>query len=95
MSRMTKDEARAYIKAGLAPLFERARVEGLWFWCRYQDLWFSPDQLAKEHAAGSFLWGAVNWSLRDPQERLKEAIARADQAAAEAQRVARSISSNS
>lgn len=53
-----------------APLFERARQEALWFWCHYQDLWFSPDELAAHHRDGRFCWSAVNWKLRNPQEHL-------------------------
>lgn len=56
----------------LEPLFKRARVEGLWFWTSYQDLWFSPDDLEERQREGRFIWGAVNWKLRDPMERLKE-----------------------
>lgn len=49
-------------------MFERARKEGLWFWCNYQDLWFSPDELSKRHKRGEFRWGPVNWELRCPKE---------------------------
>lgn len=69
------------ILKSLLPLFVRARSQGLWFHCAYQDLWFSPDDLAREHAAGRFIWGPENWSLRDPKERLaqleREAVAHA------------------
>lgn len=60
------------ILAGLRPLFEQARREGKWFWCAYQDLWFSPDDLERQQAKGSFIWGAVNWQLRDPREKLAQ-----------------------
>lgn len=73
-------EAQA-ILAGLKPLFERARKEGLWFWCSYQGLWFTPDELEAEHRRGSFIWGAVNWSLRDPKELVAEAEVEAANAA--------------
>ena len=53
-------------------LFKRAKEEGLWFWCHYQDLWFSPDELRKAQADGRFRWGAVNWKLRDPREQVKK-----------------------
>lgn len=56
----------------LQPLFERAKREGLWFYTSYQDLWFAPDELEKQQKAGRFCWGAVNWKLRNPQERLNE-----------------------
>lgn len=55
-----------------APLFERARAEGLWFLARYHQIWFSPDELAAEQASGKFCWGAANWELRDPSERVLE-----------------------
>lgn len=50
-------------------MFERARKEGLWFHCNYQDLWFSPDELERRQKGGRFRWGPVNWKLRDPRER--------------------------
>lgn len=56
----------------LEPLFKKAEEEGLWFFCSYQQLWFSPKQLRNAHSEGRFLWGALNWSLRDPQEKLAE-----------------------
>lgn len=66
----TSDGDRTLILAGLAPLFDDARQRGLWFHCSYQDLWFSPDELAAEHANGRFVWGTVSWKLRPPQEHL-------------------------
>lgn len=75
----------------MAPLFAQAKAEGKWFWCHYQDLWFSPDQLRAEHATGRFRWGAVNWKLRDPQERLNEAMDRHRAASAEVDRIAAQI----
>tara|TARA_Y100000310_G_scaffold83131_1_gene79812 strand:+ start:4012 stop:4296 length:285 start_codon:yes stop_codon:yes gene_type:complete len=68
------------IRQSLDPLFRQARAEGLWFFCSYQQLWFSPDELAAEHENGKFLWGPVNWHLRDPAEReqqLRGAVERA------------------
>ena len=59
------------IENGLKPLFETAKKEGLWFNCHYQDLWFSPKELEELQADGRFLWGAVNWKLRDPKEHLE------------------------
>jgi hypothetical protein len=75
----------------LKELIEQARKEGKWLWCHYQDLWFSPDQLEAENAAGKFRWGPVNWKLRDPQERLSEAERRLASAAAERDQIAKSI----
>lgn len=64
------DEAQA-VKASLAPLFKEAREKKLWFFTDYQQIWFSPDELAAQHKAGKFLWGAVNWQLRNPVEALQ------------------------
>ncbi len=53
------------------PLFKRAEVEGLWFYCNDQDLWFSPAELHKEHSNNRFIYGWTNWKLRDPQEKVE------------------------
>ena len=65
------DEAQA-VKAGMAPLFHEARAKKLWFFTSYQQIWFSPEELAAQHAVGKFLWGAANWRLRDPVEALND-----------------------
>lgn len=68
-----KDE----VLKSLEPLFEKAEKEGLYFVSNYQQIWFSPKELKEKHDNNSFLWGAVNWQLRDPSEeteRLKEAV---------------------
>lgn len=57
----------------LSALIDRAEAEGKWLFCSYQQLWFSPADLRAQNARGRFCWGAVNWQLRDPQERLAEA----------------------
>lgn len=62
---------RDEILSGLEPLFAKAKAEGLWFHCGYQDLWFSPKRLREQHKRGNFIWGAVNWRLVDPKERLR------------------------
>jgi len=56
----------------LEPLFEKAKNDKLWFYCSYQSLWFSPAELRREHENGKFIWGAENWKLRDPQERIAQ-----------------------
>ena len=65
------DEAQA-VKASMAPLFREALAKKLWFFTSYQQIWFSPEELAAQHAQGKFLWGAVNWQLRDPVEALND-----------------------
>jgi hypothetical protein len=64
---------RRAIQDGLAPLFARARKEGLCFYAPNQGIWFKPDELAKEQSEGRFNWGACNWQLRDPNERVRDA----------------------
>jgi len=63
---------RTKVLKGLEPLFKKARKEKLWFYSPYQNLWFSPSDLKKEQRNGRFIWGACNWRLRDPRERLNE-----------------------
>ncbi len=56
----------------LRPLIAQARAEGKWLHCSYQDLWFSPDELEAANRDGRFRWGAVNWTVRDPGEMVRE-----------------------
>ena len=65
------EEKNTIIKE-LVPMFAKARAEGLWFYCKYQDIWFSPSELKAENDKGRFILGSVNWTLRDPIERLKQ-----------------------
>ena len=81
------DEAQA-VKASMAPLFRDAREKKLWFYTSYQQIWFSPDELAAQHAQGKFLWGAVNWRLRDPVEALNDLDRKIADAQAERDRFA-------
>ena len=60
-------------------LFKQAEEQKLWFWSRYQDLWFSPAKLRIAQSVGQFRWGAVNWELRDPRERVSELRQRAQE----------------
>ncbi|ELK41259.1 hypothetical protein D478_14840 [Brevibacillus agri BAB-2500] len=69
------DEKEAILE-GLKPLFEKAEAEGLFFYNAYRDLWFSPKALKFEHSSGRFVWGAANWQLRDPKERLQQLYAK-------------------
>lgn len=61
----------------LDALFERARREGLWFFHNgiSGQFWYSPDELQAEQENGKFIWGAVNWQLRDPHDYLRQANA--------------------
>lgn len=56
----------------LMALLEKAKREGLWFHCNYQNLWFSPKELERDWANGHFRWGAQNWQLVNPAERRRE-----------------------
>lgn len=64
--------SREAVIESMRPLFERADREGLWFYMNYQGIWISPDELRAAHAGDRFLWGAVNWELRDPEELIKD-----------------------
>ena len=68
----------------LKPLFEEAEEKGLWFYQRYYDLWLSPSKLKDEQKNGRFRWGAANWRLRDPKERLQQLRQKAAEATQEA-----------
>ena len=59
-------------QGALDALIDQAEHEKKWLWSRYQDLWFSPSELRQKNNEGWFRWGAVNWELRDPAERLAE-----------------------
>jgi hypothetical protein len=63
---------KAAILLSLQPLFAEARTKKLWFYCKYHSLWFSPAELQAEHDNEKFIWGTVNWELRDPNERITE-----------------------
>lgn len=49
----------------LAPLFERAHREALWFQHTgmHDEIFMSPYELEKEMRAGNYRWGATNWEL--------------------------------
>jgi len=79
------------IRDGLDELIRRAERERLWLRCHYDDLWFSPAELRKANAAGRFLWGAVNWELRDPAEKLSGLAKRVVSAQREAEDFERRI----
>lgn len=64
-----KETERELILKSLEPLFETAERYGLLFYCSYQNLWFTPEELRKEQWKGRFIWGACNWKLRKPYER--------------------------
>lgn len=55
----------------LAAMMDRAKWEGLFFHCSYQDLWFTADELERMWADWRFRWGACNWTLRTREERIK------------------------
>lgn len=81
MTDSNTQKIREEVARQLAPLFEQADREGLWFYCNYQDMWFSPDELRARQARGELHWGATNWKLRDPTElyRMKhESLQRAE-----------------
>lgn len=56
----------------LEPLFTEATEKKLWFFCHYQELWFSPLELKVQMEHGKFLWPAKNWQLRNPLQRIDQ-----------------------
>lgn len=67
---MLTNKSKKEILEELKPLFIEAREKNLWFYCGYQCIWFSPDELKAEHDKGMIIWGPVNWKLRNPKEEL-------------------------
>ncbi|TYP92070.1 hypothetical protein LX73_2316 [Fodinibius salinus] len=56
----------------LEPLFEKAEKQGLWFYTKHGNSWFSPEKLRLMHENGCHIWGKENWQLKDPEERLAQ-----------------------
>lgn len=56
----------------MGDLFAKARAEGLWFFCSYQQLWFTPGELEEHQRNGRFRWGPINWQLRPPSELIEQ-----------------------
>lgn len=73
---MDQDKKRAVLE-GYEPLFQQAEAEKLWFWCDYQNIWLSPQELRECHKKNQFLWSTNNWQLRNPEEELLRLEARA------------------
>ncbi len=62
------------VKPEMLDMFEEAQQKGLWFFCHYGRLWWSPYELAAKHREGQFRWSRKSFKLRDPVERLPEDI---------------------
>lgn len=60
------------IKQELKQLIQQANAQGKWLHCHYQDIWLSPAELAAQNAEGKLLWSAINWTLRDPNNKLEQ-----------------------
>lgn len=69
-----KDKCRQENLASLEPLLQEAEKKGFWMFLNYQELWIHPRKLREAHAKGSFVFGSVNWSVRDPQERVENLL---------------------
>lgn len=70
------------IIVSLQPLIQQARQEGKWLQCtsfHHPEVFMSPDEFDAAIKMGRFIWGPVNWVLRDPTDelaRLNSAIER-------------------
>lgn len=60
--------------AEMTAMFEEARAKGLWFFCHYQWLWWTPDELEDQQRRGNFRWGPKNFKLRHPVELERQLI---------------------
>ncbi len=56
----------------LPDLIAKAKKERKWICCHYQDIWLSPEELERENANGKFIWGEINFTLLNPNERRKQ-----------------------
>ena len=63
---------REEILKSLEPLFNEAEQKGLWFYCSYEQMWFTPKELKQMHSEDRFIWGEDNWELRNPNEGIRE-----------------------
>jgi hypothetical protein len=71
--RYLESKSRELIINSLKFLFEKAEMEGLWFYNKQHEIWFSPKELRKEQdESDEFIWGVTRWRLRDPDELLEE-----------------------
>lgn len=77
-----KEEQLAKVKADLLVLIARARAEGKWI--VYRDDWNSPDEFVALNVKGLYIFAAENFTLRDPQEHLRELEANFAEAQSEA-----------
>jgi hypothetical protein len=74
-----KGQNMSEILKGLEPLFKEAKEKDLIFYCRYQGLYFTPQELRDQHGKGKFVWGFVNWEVvprNTPIKSLERLIAR-------------------
>lgn len=70
---MNESEEKELLKE-IESMIQEAERKGLWLKSKYQNLWFSPEELRKEVRKGHFRWGRENWTMRDPKERKEELI---------------------
>ena len=75
-----QDMSVEYVKEQLKDLISRARAEGKWIHCFYQDLWFSPDKFEKAIGEERFIWGLENFELRNPKDRSNQLEAKVEKA---------------
>ena len=66
-------QAQAIVMS-LKPLFETAKVEGLWFYHdskEASEVWASPEYLRLMQSKGRMLWSPEHWELRNPMGYMK------------------------
>lgn len=87
------NDAKASARIEMRALIAKARAEKKWIYSNTMagEYWWSPDWLEEENTNGRFLWGAINFELRDPQDRVKQAQKRLDEALADYIRIQKEV----
>ena len=74
---MSVDVHHQAIVASLEPLFEKAKMNSLWFFhhaATGEEIWCSPEFLRLEQSNGRLILAPENWELRSPVGYMKKLI---------------------
>ena len=66
--------------AELRKMIVDAKSKGMFIYCHYQNLWWSPEEFGKELDKNKFRWGRENFQLRDPKQHSAELVRAIDDA---------------
>jgi len=76
------ERTRQDVRDECEPLIAQAERDGMWLWCHYQSIWFTPADLRAQQANQKFLWSVDQFHLRSPDEYIEqyeEKVATADE----------------